>query len=275
MTANREERRLSPWRERLHEVIFEAETSAGKLFDVLLLLVIVLSVMTVILESVHGIRSRHGGVLLAAEWTFTILFTIEYVLRLICVRRPWGYATSFLGVVDLLAIAPTYLSLLIPGTQTLIVIRALRLLRIFRIFKVTAYVRELTALLQAIRATGPKITVFLFTIVVLVLIMGTTMYVIEGPSGGFDNIPRGIYWAVVTITTVGYGDIAPRSVLGQAVAAAAMIIGYSLIIIPTGIFSAELVRAARKQVTTQNCPECTREGHDVDAEFCKYCGARL
>lgn len=268
-------RKLAPWREHLHEVIFEADTPAGKLFDVTLLVLICVSVLAVILDSVAGVKARYGAILQAVEWIFTILFTAEYILRLLCVRRPLNYARSFLGVVDLLAIAPTYLSLLVPGTQTLLVIRALRLLRVFRIFKIAAYVQELSALTRAVRASGAKITVFLFTIVVLVLILGTAMYVIEGPTSGFDNIPRGIYWAVVTITTVGYGDLAPRSVLGQAVAAMAMVIGYSLIIIPTGIFSAELVRATRKSITTQGCPECTREGHDADAVFCKHCGARM
>ncbi len=268
-------RKLAPWREHLHEVIFEADTPAGKLFDVTLLVLICVSVLAVILDSVAGVKARYGAMLQAIEWIFTILFTAEYLLRLLCVRRPLNYARSFLGVVDLLAIAPTYLSLLVPGTQTLLVIRAFRLLRVFRIFKIAAYVQELSALTRAVRASGAKITVFLFTIVVLVLILGTAMYVIEGPTSGFDNIPRGIYWAVVTITTVGYGDLAPRSVLGQAVAAMAMVIGYSLIIIPTGIFSAELVRATRKSITTQGCPECTREGHDADAVFCKHCGARM
>ena len=268
-------RRLAPWQEHLHEVIFEADTPAGKLFDVTLLVLICVSVLAVILESVAGVRARYGAMLQAVEWIFTILFTAEYILRLLCVRRPLNYARSFLGLVDLLAIAPTYLSLLVPGAQTLLVIRAFRLLRVFRIFKIAAYVQELSALTRAVRASGAKITVFLFTILVLVLILGTAMYVIEGPTSGFDNIPRGIYWAVVTITTVGYGDIAPRSVLGQAVAAMAMVIGYSLIIIPTGIFSAELVRATRKSITTQGCPECTREGHDADAAFCKHCGARM
>lgn len=268
-------RKLAPWREHLHEVIFEADTPAGKLFDVTLLVLICVSVLAVILDSVAGVKARYGAMLQVVEWIFTILFTAEYILRLLCVRRPLNYARSFLGVVDLLAIAPTYLSLLVPGTQTLLVIRAFRLLRVFRIFKIAAYVQELSALTRAVRASGAKITVFLFTIVVLVLILGTAMYVIEGPTSGFDNIPRGIYWAVVTITTVGYGDIAPRSVLGQAVAAMAMVIGYSLIIIPTGIFSAELVRATSKSITTQGCPECTREGHDADAAFCKHCGARM
>jgi voltage-gated potassium channel len=256
-------------------VIFEADTPAGKLFDVVLLVLIVASVLTVVLESVTGVHALYGTSLSVLEWIFTILFTIEYILRLLCVRRPMNYARSFLGVVDLLAIVPTYASLLVPGTQTLVVIRSFRLLRVFRIFKVAAYVHELSALSRAVRSSGAKIIVFLFTILVLVVILGTAMYVIEGPAGGFDNIPRGMYWAVVTITTVGYGDIAPRSVLGQAVAAAAMVIGYSLIIIPTGIFSAELVRASGKKITSQGCPECTREGHDEDAVFCKHCSAQL
>ncbi len=225
---------LSPWREVLHEVIFEADTRGGKLFDVALLVTIVLSVTAVVLESVASVRSRFGPALRIAEWTFTVLFTIEYVLRLLSVRRPWGYATSFLGVVDLLAVVPTYLSLLVAGTQSLLVIRALRLLRIFRVFKIARYVGEVTALVQAIRGSRAKITVFLLAMLVLVLIMGAMMYVIEGEQGGFTSIPRSMYWAIVTVTTVGYGDIAPRTTLGQAVAAAAMVIGYSLIIIPTG-----------------------------------------
>ena len=264
-----------PWRERLHSVIFEADTPAGKAFDLVLMVAIVLSVIAVVLESVTEIRERYFVWLRVAEWTFTLLFTVEYVVRLAAVRKPLGYATSFFGVVDLLSIIPTYLSLFLPGAQSLIVIRSLRLLRVFRVLKVARYLGELDSLVTAVKATRAKITVFLLTVLTLVLIMGTAMYVIEGETSGFDNIPRGIYWAVVTITTVGYGDIAPRTVLGQTVAAAAMVIGYSLIIIPTGIFSAELVRASRKPITSQGCPDCTREGHDVDAAFCKHCGAGL
>lgn len=267
---------LAPWRERLHEVIFEADTVTGKTFDVALLVTIVLSVVAVILESVQPIRARHGPLLRAAEWVFTILFTIEYVMRLVCVRRPWGYATSFFGIVDLLAVVPTYLSVVFTGAQSFLVIRALRLLRIFRVFKIARYVGELTALTRAIRATRAKITVFLFVVLTIVLIMGAAMYVIEGEGRGFTSIPRGMYWAIVTVTTVGYGDLAPQTKLGQAVAAAAMVLGYSLIIIPTGIFSLELVQAARRErVTTQVCPGCSCEGHDMDALHCKYCGTRL
>jgi len=266
---------LAPWRERLHEIIFEADTPLGKAFDVGLLLAIFLSVLAVLLESVAEVRESYGPLLRAVEWFFTILFTIEYLLRLISVRKPLRYATSFLGIVDLLAVLPTYLSLFVAGTQSLLVIRSLRLLRVFRVLKVARFLREVTALTTAIRNSRVKIVVFLMAVLTIVLIMGAAMYVIEGEEGGFTSIPRGMYWAIVTVTTVGYGDIAPHSVLGQIVAAIAMVLGYSLIIIPTGIFSMELVQAARRGVTTQNCPECLREGHDADAEYCKFCGGKL
>lgn len=265
----------SPWRARLHEVIFEADRPAGKAFDVVLLLTIVVAVLAVVLESVQPIRARHGAALRVGEWILTILFTVEYGLRLVAVRRPLAYATSFYGVIDLLSILPTWLSLFFAGTHSLQVIRALRLLRVFRVFKVARYLSELDALVAAIRATRAKITVFLMTVLTLVLIMGALMYVIEGADSGFDSIPRGIYWAIVTVTTVGYGDLAPRTFLGQAVAAAAMVLGYCMIIIPTGIFSVELVEVTRKKITTQSCRNCAREGHDGDARFCKYCGHTL
>jgi len=263
------------WRERLHEIIFEADTPEGKAFDVALLIAIILSVVAVVLESVETIAERHRAALRTAEWIFTLLFTVEYVLRLVSVRKPWGYARSFLGVIDLLAVIPTYLSLVFAGAQSLIVIRALRLLRIFRIFKITRYLHEFTSLMAAVRASRAKIVVFLLTVLILVLIMGAAMYVIEGEASGFTSIPRGMYWAIVTVTTVGYGDLSPRTTLGQVVAAVAMVLGYSLIIIPTGIFSAELIQSTRKRITTQSCPECSREGHDADAVHCKYCGGHL
>jgi voltage-gated potassium channel len=275
MGGPKDSKSFAEWREHLHEIIFEADTPLGKAFDVALLLAIFLSILAVMLESVAAIREQHGAVLRAAEWFFTILFTIEYVLRLISVRRPLRYATSFLGIVDLLSILPTYLSLFVAGTQSLLVIRSLRLLRIFRVLKVARFLHEVTALTTAIRNSRVKIIVFLMAVLTIVLIMGASMYVIEGEAGGFTSIPRGMYWAIVTVTTVGYGDIAPTTVLGQVVAAIAMILGYSLIIIPTGIFSMELVQAARKEVTTTSCPECLREGHDKDADFCKYCSAKL
>ena len=270
-----QDRRLAPWRERMHEVIFEADTPAGRAFDIALLVAIVISVTAVVLESVSEISLRHGSALRAAEWVFTLLFTVEYIARLISVRRPGRYAASFFGIVDLLAIIPTYLSLFIAGAQTLLVIRALRLLRIFRVLKITRYITELGSLIDAIRATRAKIAVFMMVVLTLVLIMGSAMYVIEGKESGFTSIPRGVYWAIVTVTTVGYGDIAPQTVAGQAIAAVAMILGYSLIIIPTGIFSTELARIVSKEVTTQSCPSCVAEGHDKDAVHCKYCGAGL
>lgn len=267
--------RLAPWRERLHEVIFEADTPAGRTFDISLLGAIILSVAVVVLESVASVRQTYGTALRAIEWLVTSLFTIEYVARLISVRRPLRYVASFFGVVDLLSIIPTYLSMFIPGAQSLLVIRAMRLLRVFRILKIARYLTEMRSLVNAIRATRAKIAVFLLCVLTIVLIMGAAMYAIEGEEGGFTSIPRGVYWAIVTVTTVGYGDIAPRTMAGQVIAAVAMILGYSLIIIPTGIFSTELARLSSKVVTTRSCPSCVTEGHDEDAEFCKFCGAHL
>ncbi len=262
-------------RDKLHEIIFEADTAAGKTFDLILLASIAISVVAVILESVESIRLRFGTVLRAAEWTFTILFTIEYVLRLLAVKKPLAYARSFFGVVDLLAIVPTYLSLLLPGAQTLLVIRAVRLLRVFRVLKLARFLEETRVLGEALRASRHKITVFLGTVLTLVLIVGTLMYLIEGEANGFDSIPRGIYWAIVTLTTVGYGDIAPTTVPGQMLASIVMILGYSIIAVPTGIVTVELSKATQRQISTQACPQCSAEGHDADAKHCKYCGARL
>ncbi len=262
-------------RHRLYNIIFEADTAAGKFFDILILVLITLSVIAAILESVHPIEARFGHLLRAAEWGFTLMFTVEYIARLISVKRPWRYATSFYGIVDLLAIIPTYLSIVVPDAHSLIVIRALRLLRIFRVLKITRYLDEITALMIAIRATRVKITVFLLTVLTLALIMGTLMYVIEGDEESFSSIPRGLYWAVVTITTVGYGDIAPQTAMGQAVAAFAMVLGYSLIIIPTGIFAGELLKKSQKEPSARVCMSCSLGGHDDDAQFCKHCGVSL
>ena len=274
MTVRRDQPLPPAWRVRLHEIIFEADTAAGRAFDVLLLWCIVLSVLAVMLGSVAAVNERYAWFLRAAEWAFTILFTVEYVMRLVCVGRPLRYASSFFGVVDLLAIVPTYLSLLLPGAQTLLVIRALRLLRVFRVLKLVRFVEEARVLGQALRASRHKITVFLGTVATLVLIVGTLMYLIEGEANGFDSIPRSIYWAIVTLTTVGYGDIAPTTVLGQMLASVVMILGYSIIAVPTGIVTVELSKATRGQVSTQACPQCSAEGHDADAKHCKYCGAR-
>ena len=266
---------LSPLRAGLHEIIFEADTPAGKAFDVALLWAILLSVLTVLLESVASYRAAYGPWLRTAEWAFTALFTVEYVLRLYCVYRPARYARSFFGVVDLAAIIPTYLSLVITGTQSLIVIRALRLLRVFRVLQLAYYLGEANFLLAALKAGRAKITVFLGTLLTVVVIVAALMYLIEGEENGFTSVPAAIYWAIVTMTTVGYGDIAPRTVAGQALAAMLMILGYSIIAVPTGIISAELTRRAPQPVSTQACPSCAREGHDVDALHCKYCGVKL
>ncbi len=262
-------------RSRLHEIIFEADTPAGKLFDVLLIASIVASVVLVLLDSVGHIRQAYGNLLYIGEWVFTILFTIEYGLRLYSVGRPLSYATSFFGVVDLLAVVPTYLSILIPGSQYFMVIRILRVLRIFRVLKLVQYVGEARLLMQALRASRRKITVFLFVVLTLVVIFGSLMYIIEDPQSGFTSIPQSIYWAIVTLTTVGYGDISPQTGLGQTLAALIMIIGYAIIAVPTGIVTAELAQAYKKTISTQACPQCSAEGHDPDAVHCKYCGATL
>ena len=263
-------------RQTLHEVIFEADTASGKWFDVLLIASIIVSIVLVMLDSVESIQAVYGQWLLAGEWFFTILFTIEYLLRLYCVQRPLLYARSFFGVVDLLAILPTYLSVILPGGQFFIIIRVLRLLRIFRVFKLVQYLSEARLLLAALKASLRKITVFLFAVMTLVIIFGALMYVVEGAANGFTSIPRSIYWAIVTMTTVGYGDISPQTDFGQALAAVIMIIGYGIIAVPTGIVTVELTQAVhRAVVSTQACPGCGRQGHDRDARFCKYCGTSL
>lgn len=272
---NRPATHRAPWRRTLHEVIFEADTPAGKAFDILLLVCIVISVIAVLLESVAGIRAHYGPALRAVEWGITLLFTVEYLLRLASVGQPLKYATSFYGVVDLMAIAPTYMSLVVAGSQSLLVIRALRLLRVFRVMKLVHFVGEAAVLRQALRASAKKIAVFLITVATLVLIIGAVMYLVEGEKNGFTSIPQSIYWAVVTLTTVGYGDIAPHTVLGKFLASVVMIIGYGIIAVPTGIVTVALSGATQKKIVTQACPECAAEGHDADAAFCKYCGSRL
>jgi voltage-gated potassium channel len=261
------------WRQQLHEVIFESETRAGKAFDLLLLATITLSVAVVILDSVASMRVTYGGLLVGLEWTFTILFTLEYLLRLLSVRRPLRYAASFFGLVDLLAILPTYLSLLVPGVQYFLVIRLVRLLRVFRILKLTEYLHESSLLWRALVASRRKISVFLLAVIILVIIIGASMYVVEGEASGFSNIPISMYWAIVTLTTVGYGDIAPATALGQALASIVMLLGYAIIAIPTGIVTMELARPTA--ISNQACPVCGRQGHDQDAAFCKHCGGAL
>ncbi len=266
---------MSARRERLYEVIFEADTPLGKLFDLGLLVAILASVTVVMLESVAEFASRHGPLLRGLEWGFTALFTVEYCLRLWSVRQPLRYARSFFGIVDLLAIVPTYLSLLVAGTQSLAVIRIMRLVRVFRVLKLAQLLGEARHLRRALRASVPKITVFTVVVLCLVVIVGASMHLIEGEDSGFTSIPAGMYWAVVTVTTVGYGDIAPQTTVGQVLAAMLMIAGYGIIAVPTGIVAAEIAHQPRDEVTTQVCPSCLREGHDVDAVYCRVCGAKL
>ncbi len=272
--------RLDPppgWRGRLHEIIYEADTPLGKLFDVVVLVLILLSVLAVLLESVGSINAQYHLPLRVVEWILTILFTIEYVLRLLTVKRPAAYARSFFGVVDLLAILPTYLSLFVGGAQSLLVIRALRLLRVFRVFKLVRYLDESRQLMVALRASARKILVFLFAVLTLVIIIGSAMYLIEGgqPNTDYTSIPRSIYWTIVTLTTVGYGDITPQTIAGQILASIVMIMGYGIIAVPTGIVSVEMARATNLPISTQACPSCSREGHAPDARFCKFCGEGL
>ncbi len=272
---NSSEQNQSDWRHRLHEIIFEADTPLGKAFDVGLILSILLSVAAVMAESVTPLRQQYGEFLVTVEWFFTITFTLEYLLRLLSVQRPLRYARSFFGVVDLLAILPTYLSLLLPGTHYLLVIRILRILRVFRVLKLVQYLDEARLLMQALRASSRKIQVFLFTVVTLMVIFGSLMYLLEGEANGFTSIPRSIYWTIVTMTTVGYGDISPQTELGQIVASVLMILGYGIIAVPTGIVTVEMSRQRRQTVSTQACPACGSEGHEPDARFCKDCGAEL
>jgi voltage-gated potassium channel len=262
-------------RERIHEIIFGADTPAGKAFDVSLMALIIASVLAVILESVASIREDFGPWLRAFEWFVTVVFTAEYVLRLYCVDKRRRYARSFFGIVDLLAILPTYLSLIFPGVQSLLVIRALRLLRVFRVLKLAHFVGEAAQLWAALRASARKIVVFLGTVLTIVVIVGSAMYLVEGEESGFTNIPVSIYWAIVTMTTVGYGDIAPQTPLGKILASVIMIMGYGIIAVPTGIVTVELAGAARLSLTGKACPGCGAQGHGRDAKHCKFCGAEL
>jgi voltage-gated potassium channel len=265
-----------PWREKIYEIIFEADTALGKAFDVALLWAILGSVSAVCLDSVASFEERFHDVFVAAEWTFTALFSVEYVLRMISVRQPLRYAISFYGLVDLLSILPSYLSLFIPGSQHLLVIRVMRLLRVFRVLKLGRYVSESQVLMTAIKNSRAKITVFLFTVMTLVVVIGAAMYLIEGPEHGFTSIPRSMYWAIVTLTTVGYGDVTPATVAGQMLSSVLMILGYGIIAIPTGIVTAELTSVTHpRDVTTRTCPSCLSVGHSVSARFCSDCGEEL
>jgi voltage-gated potassium channel len=263
-------------RRRLHEIIFESDTRAGRAFDFALLWAVILSVAIVMIESVAHIRRDHAELLRALEWAFTLLFSLEYVLRLVAVSRPLRYATSFFGIIDLLAILPTFISLLVPGAQALLVVRIVRLLRVFRILKLASFLHEADVLRRAMSASRAKITVFLGTVLTIVVVMGTVMYLVEHDNPGFDTIPRSIYWAIVTLTTVGFGDITPKTPLGQVLSSMLMIMGFAIIAVPTGIVSVEIANASRQTaVSGQSCPSCSVEGHQPDALYCRRCGHAL
>lgn len=265
----------APWQKALFRVVFESDTAPGKAFDVALLGLIVLSVVAVCLESVASFEAAHGNWLRVAEWIITISFTCEYLLRILVVENPRRYLLSFFGVVDLLSVLPTYIAFFHPDTRYLSVVRVLRLLRVFRIFKLTHYMTESSALAAALVASRRKIAVFVYCVINAVIVVGSVMYVVEGPEHGFTSIPVGIYWAVVTLTTVGYGDIAPATTAGQFIACVVMILGYGIIAVPTGIVTVELSQAAALGRRSGSCRGCGRDGHDPDAAFCKFCGKDL
>jgi voltage-gated potassium channel len=262
------------WRERLYCIIFESDTRSGRMFDLGLIVAILISVLVVVLDSVQEISTRHGALFDVLEWSFTALFSIEYLLRLVCVRRPRAYATSFFGIIDVLSVLPTYLAMLMPGSQLLLNVRILRLLRIFRILKLTSYIDEYRMLGRALVASRRKILIFLSVVLMLVLLLATVMYVVEGPEHGFTSIPTSIYWAITAVTTVGFGDIVPKTDLGRAISALIMLLGWGILAVPTGIISSEL-SAQRAPHASRRCAACDSEGHAADAKFCKDCGARL
>ena len=269
-------RKSIPWRTQLHNIIYESNTSAGKAFDICLLLMIVGSIVVVMLDSIESYHNKYGDFFYVLEWVFTILFTIEYILRLITISKPVQYVFSFLGIIDLLAIIPSYLSIFFGGAQSLLVLRALRLLRIFRIFKLTHFLTEMEFLKVAVASSLKKISIFMLVVLSLVIILGSIMYLVEGKENGFTSIPESIYWAIVTITTVGYGDISPVTPWGKFIASIMMFLGYGIIAVPTGIVTTEMAMAVRsKQEKHETCPGCGKEGHDGDAVFCKYCSTML
>lgn len=284
MPSNKESsvKKFSPFRERLYEIIFEADTPIGKAFDIVLLIFIFVSVIVVMLETVPTYNIHYGPTFKVLEWIFTVFFTIEYLIRIYTVHRPIKYMTSFFGIVDLLSILPTYIGLFLYGTHSLMIIRALRLLRVFRIFKLGNFLIEGQVIVKALKESRDKIGVFMFFILIVVCIFGSVMYLIEGAAGneGFDSIPRSVYWAIVTLTTVGYGDISPISPLGQFIAALIMILGYAVIAVPTGIVTSEFTRAYKKrksgeEINTQTCSYCMDHDHQTGAKFCKSCGNKL
>jgi len=273
----REEERAGErdWQKKLYEVIFKADTLAGKAFDIVLLVAIILSILVVMLASVESIQSVHGVLLRHIGWGFTFLFTIEYVLRLLCLERRRPYVKSFFGVVDFLSVFPTYLSLLVGGGGLFVVVRSLRILRVFRVLKMGGYEKAGSVVWNSLKASRQKIIVFLLGVMSLMVLIGTLMYLIEGKEAGFTSIPLSVYWAIVTMTTVGYGDIAPQTVMGQALASLVMILGYSIIAVPTGIVTVDMARSAGPKPEPRRCATCEAVGHDTDAVYCKSCGTRL
>jgi voltage-gated potassium channel len=272
---------LAGWRLSLYTIIFEADTRAGRWFDKSLIFIILASIAVVMADSVDSLHLAHGRAFQVMEWIFTLFFTAEYIARLVCVRQPVKYARSFFGIIDLLAVLPTYLALFFPGLHALIDVRVLRLLRVFRVFKLTAYVAEYQSLGRALAASGRKILVFLTAVLMLVLVMGTVMYVVEGRENGYTSIPTAVYWAISTVTTVGFGDITPKTDLGRLISSFMMLLGWGILAVPTGIVTAEMAahrrleQADSPEPTTRTCHECLTEGHTPDANYCFHCGARL
>lgn len=264
------------WQADLHAVIFESNSPKGKAFDIALLFFILLSILVVMLDSVDYFHDRYGRAFYIIEWFLTILFTIEYFLRLLSVRYPLRYAFGFLGLIDLMAIMPMYLSIIMVGAQSLLVLRVLRLLRVFRIFKLTHFLSEMSFLGEAVKSSAKKISIFMLVVLSMVIILGSIMYLVEGKDSGFNSIPDSIYWAIVTITTVGYGDLTPVTATGKFIASFIMLLGYGIIAVPTGIMTTEMAMIARsRRQSHQTCPGCGKEGHDINAKFCKYCGEKL
>lgn len=264
------------WRERIYTIVFEADTHAGRLFDLALIGAILLSVTVVVLSSVEAVALRHSRLLTVLEWFFTGLFTVEYIVRLSCIKHPLRYAKSFFGVIDLLAILPSYAGLVIPGAHVLLDVRILRLLRMFRILKLTSYVYEYGLLGRALMSSRRKILIFLSVVMMIVFLLGSVMYVVEGPGNGFTSIPTSVYWAISTVTTVGFGDITPKTDFGRAISSLMMLLGWGILAVPTGIISSEITAQRNlRNPTTRRCTECMTEGHAPDAEFCKHCGAAL
>ena len=265
------------WKKQLHEVIYEADTPSGKMFDILLLFLILGSIVLVMLESVSFINLKYADLFNILEWIITILFTIEYILRVISIKQPSKYIFSFFGIIDLLSTIPKYISVLFVGTHALVALRALRLLRIFRILKLARYIGESNNLIKALKASKAKISVFMFAVIILSIILGTIMYLVEGGENGFNSIPKSVYWCIVTLTTVGYGDISPQTPLGQFIASIVMVLGYGIIAVPTGIVSAEYSQQNKNksQTNTQHCSNCNASDHKDNAKYCYRCGEDL